>query len=114
MDPLINRERIADLDRLMNEPLGEILRELVQRIDEAIERARQALEADDLDTVAGVAHHARNDAMIVGAGPLEHVLSKLEAAARAKDGAVAGDALNGVEHAWSMTRPELEDAARTA
>jgi HPt (histidine-containing phosphotransfer) domain-containing protein len=112
MEPLIDRERVVELERLMKEPLAEIVGELVQSMNESIERARQAIQAEDLEMAARAAHRCRNDALIVGAGPLQRALGELEAAARGGERAAAADALGLVEEAWSMTRPELGAAAQ--
>jgi HPt (histidine-containing phosphotransfer) domain-containing protein len=112
MAELVDRERIAELEQLMKEPLAEIVAELAQSMDESIERAAAALAGGDLDTTARAAHRCRNDALIVGAGPLQQALATLETAARATETSTAEGALAAVVGAWSKTRPELLAAAQ--
>jgi HPt (histidine-containing phosphotransfer) domain-containing protein len=111
MASMIDTERVVELERLMKEPLGDIVAELTQSMDESIERARTALAAADLDTAARAAHRFRNDALIVGAGPLERALAELENHARAGEQAASEIDLQDVAHIWSRTRPELLEAA---
>jgi HPt (histidine-containing phosphotransfer) domain-containing protein len=109
---LVDRERVVELEQLMKEPLAELVAELAQSMDESIERARAALGHGDLDTTARAAHRCRNDALIVGAGPLQQALGTLETAARASETPAAESALEAVVDAWSKTRPELLDIAQ--
>lgn len=111
MAELVDRERIAGLEQLMKEPLGELVAELAQSMDESVQRARVALAGADLDTTARAAHRCRNDALIVGAGPLQQALATLETAARAGEASAAHAALETVVDAWAKTRPELLAAA---
>jgi HPt (histidine-containing phosphotransfer) domain-containing protein len=112
MAELVDRDRIAELEQLLKEPLAEIVAELAQSMDESVERATGALAAGDLDTTARAAHRCRNDALIVGAGPLQQALATLETAARASETPGAQAALAAVADIWSKTRPELVDAAQ--
>jgi HPt (histidine-containing phosphotransfer) domain-containing protein len=112
MDPLVDHARITALEELMKEPVAALVDELAHSMDESIGRAQQALTDSDLDTAARAAHRGRNDALIVGAGPLERALAALETAARAGESAAAEAALGASVDAWSMTRPELLAAAQ--
>jgi HPt (histidine-containing phosphotransfer) domain-containing protein len=112
MAELVDRARIVELEQLMKEPLPEIVAELATSMDDSIERASGALAGGDLDTTARAAHRCRNDALIVGAGPLQQALATLETAARASEAPAAGAALEAVVDAWSKTRPELMAAAQ--
>ncbi|HEY2771089.1 MAG TPA: Hpt domain-containing protein [Solirubrobacteraceae bacterium] len=112
MSELVDRERIAELEQLMKEPLAEIVAELTQSMDESIDRAQAALTDGDLLTAARAAHRCRNDALIVGAGPLQQALATLETASRAGETPGAQDAFAAVADAWSKTRPELLHAAQ--
>jgi HPt (histidine-containing phosphotransfer) domain-containing protein len=109
MDPLIDTARVVELEQLMKEPLTDLIAELVQSMDESIERARTALAVSDLDTTARAAHRFRNDALIVGAGPLQAALASLETSARQGESAELAGLLAKVEDVWSVTRPELLD-----
>jgi HPt (histidine-containing phosphotransfer) domain-containing protein len=112
MAELVDRARIVELEQLMKEPLAEIVAELAQSMDESVQRASGALAGGDLVTTARAAHRCRNDALIVGAGPLQRALAELETAARASETPAAETALEAVVDAWSKTRPELLDAAQ--
>jgi HPt (histidine-containing phosphotransfer) domain-containing protein len=109
---MIDPERIADLERVLPEPLSEIVAELVQSMDGTIGRAGEAVAARELDEAARAAHRCRNDALIVGARQLLDALARLETAANHWEQEAAEHALDAVREAWPLTRLELEQAAQ--
>jgi len=114
MTRLIDPERIAELNRVLPEPLAEVVAELVQNVDQAIERAAQAVEVGRLDDAARAAHGCRNDALIVGARPLLRALANLETAANNGQREGAAQALANARETWPQTRLELQRTAQAA
>ena len=73
-----------------------------------------ALAGGDLDRATQAAHRCRNDALMVGAKPLQHALTALEAATRDHDLSRAREALEQVRAVWPATREQLTEASRPA
>jgi hypothetical protein len=73
----------------------------------AIERLEVTVVAGELAPAVQAAHRARNDALMLGAGPLLVALTDLEAAARDRDARAAGAALERLRDVWPPTRDEL-------
>jgi HPt (histidine-containing phosphotransfer) domain-containing protein len=99
--------RIAQLEQVMGAEAGAMLASMLASLSEAIERLEAALDSAELEPAIQAAHAARNDALMLGAGPLQAALTDLEAAARDADEPRARDALVRVREVWPPTRDEL-------
>jgi hypothetical protein len=104
--------RIAQIEQVMGVKAGTMVASMLASLTDAIERLEAAVDAGDLDPAIQAAHAARNDALMLGAGPLQGALSDLEAAARDADEPRAGAALERVRAVWPPTRDELAGVAR--
>jgi HPt (histidine-containing phosphotransfer) domain-containing protein len=103
--------RIAELQDALGSDAESILGSMLKSMTAAIERLEPAVAAGELDQATQAAHRARNDALMLGAGQLQQVLTELEAATRDGDEARARAALELVEEVWPPTRDGLAAAA---
>ena len=103
--------RIYELKDLMGSEVGPIVASMLATMTGAIEEVETALAASDLDRATRAAHAARNDALMLGAVPLQQALSDLEAATRLLDEARARAALAQLRKIWPATRAGLAAAS---
>jgi HPt (histidine-containing phosphotransfer) domain-containing protein len=103
--------RINELKDLMGSEVGPIVASMLVSMTGAIEEVETALAAGELDRATRAAHAARNDALMLGAGPLQRALSDLEAATRRLDEAQARAALERLREIWPATRAALAAAS---
>jgi hypothetical protein len=99
--------RIAQLQQVLGEEADSMVSSMLASLTAAIERVEATVDAGDLEPAIQAAHAARNDALMLGAGPLQAALSDLEAAARDADDARAREALERIRAVWPPTRNEL-------
>jgi hypothetical protein len=104
--------RIAQLQQVLGDDADAIVASMLSSLAAAIERVEATVDAGDLEPAIQAAHAARNDALMLGAGPLQAALSDLEAAARDADDPRARNALERVRVLWPPTRDELASSAR--
>ncbi len=114
MRAYIDLKRISELQGVMGTDTETIVAPMLAGMTTAIEEVEAALTAGDLDRATGAAHSCRNDALMLGAGPLLEALTDLEAATRDFDAGRANDALERLREVWPPTREQLADVARTA
>lgn len=99
--------RIEELQSVLGADTGAILTSMLQSMTIAIEQVDTALSAGELDQAIAPAHRARNDALMLGAHPLQDALTELEAAARDLDRPRAARSLEHLREVWPPTREEL-------
>ncbi len=80
---------------------------MVSSLAGALDSLEAALAAGELEPAVQAAHSARNDALMLGAGPLQEALRDLEAAARDDDESAARGLLERVREVWPPTREQL-------
>lgn len=107
MSDYFDLARIDELKDLMGSEVGPIVASMLGTMTGAIEEVEAALAAGDLDRATRAAHAARNDALMLGAGPLQRVLTELEAAGRKFDEVEARAALERLRKIWPATRAGL-------
>jgi HPt (histidine-containing phosphotransfer) domain-containing protein len=107
MSEYFDLTRIAELKDLMGSEVGPIVAGMLGTMTGAIEEVEAALAAGELDRATRAAHAARNDALMLGAGPLQRALTDLEAATRRLDEGAAGAALARLREIWPATRAGL-------
>lgn len=110
----LDLSRIAELQGVMDGGIDRIVGSLLQSMESAIEQAKAAVAAGQLDDAARAAHLCRNDALMVDAKQLLAALSELESAARDHQLEPTRHALERVQVVWPGTREELERAADAA
>lgn len=111
MSDYFDLSRINELKDVMGSEVGPIVASMLVSMTGAIEEVEAALAASDLDRATSAAHAARNDALMLGAGPLQRALSDLEAATRLLDEAQARIALERLRKIWPATRAGLAAAS---
>jgi HPt (histidine-containing phosphotransfer) domain-containing protein len=111
MSDYFDLSRINELKDLMGSEVGPIVASMLVSMTGAIEEVEAALAAGELDRATRAAHAARNDALMLGAGPLQRALSDLEAATRRLDEAQARVALERLREIWPATRAGLAAAS---
>ncbi len=104
-------DRIAQLHAVMGAEADAMVVSMLASLSGAVERVGATLAAGELDSAIQVAHAARNDALMLGAGQLQSALTEFEAAARADDEPRAKAAFERVRAVWPPTRSELTEAA---
>lgn len=107
MSTYFDPARIAQLQQVLGEEADSMVSSMLASLTAAIERVEATVDAGDLEPAIQAAHAARNDALMLGAGPLQAALSDLEAAARDADDARAREALERIRAVWPPTRNEL-------
>lgn len=107
MSDYFDLSRIDELKDLMGSEVGPIVASMLATMSAAIEEVEAALAAGELGRATSAAHAARNDALMLGAGPLQRALSDLEAATRLLDEPGAGAALQRLRGIWPATRAGL-------
>ena len=112
MSAYFDPHRIAQIEQVMGVEAGTMVASMLASLTDAIERLEATVDRGELDPAVQAAHAARNDALMLGAGPLQAALSDLEAAARDADESRAGAALERVRVVWPPTRDELAGVAR--
>ena len=111
MSDYFDLSRINELKDVMGSEVGPIVASMLVTMTGAIEEVEAALAAGELDRATRAAHAARNDALMLGAGPLQRTLSELEAATRLLDEAEARAALERLRKIWPATRAGLAAAS---
>jgi HPt (histidine-containing phosphotransfer) domain-containing protein len=111
MSEYFDLSRINELKDVMGSEVGPIVASMLATMTGAIEDVEAALAASELDRATRAAHAARNDALMLGAGPLQRALTDLEAATRRFDAAGAQAALERVREIWPPTRAGLAAAS---
>jgi HPt (histidine-containing phosphotransfer) domain-containing protein len=106
-------ERIRRLQDVMGSDAASIVASMLTSMAEAIDELESGMAAGELERATRAAHHARNDAMMLGARPLLEALTDLEAAGRDSDEARATAALEQVRAVWPTTRDELKAGANS-
>ena len=81
----LDLSRLAELGRLLDSGVPEIVATLLEELRRSLSAAEAALADGDLASAALAAHAARNSALMIGAQPLLDVLQALESSARADD-----------------------------
>jgi hypothetical protein len=104
--------RIAHLQQILGDDADAMVASMLSSLTGAIERLEEMMAAGELEAAIQAAHAARNDALMLGAGPLQGALSELEAAARDADDPRAQGALERVRVLWPPTRDELASGSR--
>ena len=112
MSDYFDPARIAQLQQILGDDADAMVASMLASLTEAIERLQETMAGGELEPAVQVAHAARNDALMLGAGPLQAALSELEAAARDADDTRARRALAGVQEVWPPTREELASRSR--
>lgn len=112
MSDYFDPARIAQLQQILGDEADAMVASMLASLTEAIGRLQETMAGGELEPAIQVAHSARNDALMLGAGPLQTALSELEAAARDADDPRARDALERVRAVWPPTRDELADSSR--
>jgi hypothetical protein len=103
--------RIAELQDLLGADAATILASMLASMTTAIEGVEAAIAAGELDRATQNAHRARNDALMLSAGPLQKALTDLETATRGGDETTARTALERLREVWPRTRAGLAAAA---
>ncbi len=111
MSDYFDLSRINEIKDLMGSEVGPIVASMLVTMTGAIEEVEAALAAHDLDRATRAAHAARNDALMLGAGPLQRALSDLEAATRVLDETGSRAALERLRQIWPATRAGLAAAS---
>jgi HPt (histidine-containing phosphotransfer) domain-containing protein len=104
----IDPSKIAELQAIMGADFEEIVGSLLGSITDGLRQIEHAVAAGDLETTYRAAHHCRNDALMVRAGPLLKALEPLEQAARDGHLDVARSEFERVQEVWPSTREALE------
>lgn len=111
MSDYFDLSRINELKDVMGSEVGPIVASMLVTMTGAIEEVEAALAAGELDRATRAAHSARNDALMLGAGPLQRALTDLEAATRLLDETGARAALERLRQIWPATRAGLAAAS---
>lgn len=107
MNAYFDPARIAQLRQVLGDEADSMVASMLSSLSAAIERVQATVDAGELEPAIQAAHAARNDALMLGAGPLQKALTDLEAAARDADDPRARDAFKRVRELWPPTRDEL-------
>jgi len=99
--------RITELQEALGSDAEAIVASMLDSMTAAIERAEAAVAGGELEQATQAAHRARNDALMLAAGPLQRSLTELEAATRKADETGAEAALQRVREVWPPTRDAL-------
>lgn len=109
MDPLeLDPGRRADLDIFATDELRKIAADVITAIEGALAELAGEHEVSDLGRSAGLAHGARNEALLIGARELGEGLRAVEQAARRSDRDGLDAALRSVAGVWPPTRAAIE------
>ena len=114
MDTYFDPERLAELQQVMGAEGATIIASMLEGMVGAVQDLEAALADGDLDRATQAAHRCRNDALMVGAKPLQQALTELETATRGQNESQARKALEAVRAVWPATREQLTEAARPA
>jgi hypothetical protein len=112
MSEYFDLAKINELHELMGSEVGAIVASMLVNMTSAIDEAQAAVAAGELDRATRAAHAARNDALMLSAGPLQTALSELEAATRGLDEPRARAAVERICQVWPATRAGLAAAAK--
>jgi hypothetical protein len=112
MPAYVDLRRIAELQDVMGIDTRSIVAPMLRNMTAAIEQLQTAIAAGDLEQATQAAHTCRNDALMLGAGPLRAALTELEAATRDFDADRAQRVFERVSEVWPPTREQLAEAAR--
>ena len=112
MSAYFDPHRIAQIEQVMGVEAGTMVASMLASLTDAIERLEATVARGELDPAVQAAHAARNDALMLAAGPLQAALSDLEAAARDADEPRAAAALERVRAVWPPTRDQLAAVPR--
>jgi HPt (histidine-containing phosphotransfer) domain-containing protein len=104
----VDPTRIDQLKEFMGPEAVPMIASMLRNLAAAIERLEAEVTAGDVDAAVQSAHTARNDALMVGAGPLQNALRELEAAARNADEAGSAAMLERVREVWPPTWEQLQ------
>jgi HPt (histidine-containing phosphotransfer) domain-containing protein len=102
--------RLAELGRLLDSGLPEIVATLLEELNRSLGAVKTALADGDLPSAALAAHAARNSALMIDARPLLDALAALESSARANDGEGALRAHRRLQDTWPRLCSALERA----
>jgi HPt (histidine-containing phosphotransfer) domain-containing protein len=105
----VDSTRITQLKEFMGAEADPMIASMLRSLSGAIARLESVVEAGEVDAAAQVAHTARNDALMLGAGPLQEALRELEAAARDADEPGTSALLERVREVWPATWEQLQD-----
>jgi HPt (histidine-containing phosphotransfer) domain-containing protein len=105
----VDPTRIRQLKEFLGAEAEPMIAPMLSSLADAIERLESVVESGEVDAAAQVAHTARNDALMLGAGPLQEALRELEAAARDADEAATGLLLERVREVWPATWEQLQE-----
>jgi HPt (histidine-containing phosphotransfer) domain-containing protein len=111
MSDYFDLSQITKLHELMGSEVGAIVASMLVSMTGAIDELEAAVAAGELDRAIRPAHVARNDALMLGAGPLQTTLTELESAARSSDEPRVRAALARLRQVWPATRAGLAAAA---
>ena len=111
MSDYVDLSRVTDLEGVMGAQAGAMVAAMLRSMTSAIEQVEAATAAGELDRATRAAHAARNDALMLGARPLQEALTELEVAARAWDAARTDVALERLRAVWPPTRDQLAAVA---
>jgi HPt (histidine-containing phosphotransfer) domain-containing protein len=112
MPDYVDLRRIAELQGVMGQDVEGIVGPMLRSMTTGIEDLQTALAEGRLDRATQAAHACRNDALMLGAKPLQAVLTELEAATRDLDVPRATAGLERLKEVWPPTREQLAQAAR--
>jgi two-component system, sensor histidine kinase and response regulator len=112
MSDELDLARIADLQQVMGTDARTIVASMLAGMTSAIDEVQTALADGDLDRVTQAAHRCRNDALMLGAKPLQEALTAIEAASRGHDESRAREALTRLSAVWPSTREQLVEACQ--
>lgn len=104
----VDLARVIQLEEILGTELGEVVNSLVRSVDLELDNVDQALAAGRPEDAVHPAHRARNDGLMVGAGPLLAALIEVETASSRGELEPARAALQRVREVWPETREELE------
>ena len=104
----VDRERVIQLEEILGMELAKVVSSLVASVDLELDNIDQALTAGRPEDAVHPAHRARNDGLMVGAGPLLAALTEVETASSRGELEPARAALQRVREVWPETREELE------
>ena len=107
MSAYLDQTRINQLHEIMGAEAHSMIASMLISLADTVERLETVVAAGDLDQAIQAAHAARNDALMLGAAPLQQALRDLEDAARDADEGRAQAMLAHVRAVWPPTRDQL-------
>ncbi len=88
MTQYIDTATLEVLQEVMEDEFAEVLQAFIVQAEHDWPAAKEALVADDLDSLSRSAHSLKGSALSLGAGPLSELLESLEHEARSGNQAV--------------------------